>query len=329
LFQTLTCTRCGAEHDPAALQTICTGEACGRPLAARYTVEPLPRPDPGAAAELADTIWRFSELLPVGPETEILTLGEGGTPLLRAPRLGRAVGVERLYIKDEAGNPTGSFKARGMAVAVTKAVELGAEAIAVPTAGNAGSAAAAYAARAGIGCAVVMPADTPPVFKREVVDLGAELVEHDGLIDECGRIVAEQAAARGWFDVSTLKEPYRVEGKKTMGTEIAEQLGWELPDAIVYPTGGGTGLVGMWKAFAELGQLGWIGASRTPPPTPPVCACLVRSPTSGSWPCCGGPRVLRSRCPRTRSAPARASWPPARGSTPAPRVARPGPALVG
>jgi len=262
LFQTLTCTRCGAEHDPAALQTVCVEPGCGRPLAARYAVEPLPRPDRLRSSDAPGSLWRLRELLPVSAETRIITLGEGGTPLLPAPRLGARVGIPSLWIKDEAGNPTGSFKARGMAVAVTKAAELGAEAIAVPTAGNAGSAAAAYAARAGIACVVVMPADTPPVFKREIADLGATVIEHPGLIDDCGRVVAERAAAEGWFDVSTLKEPYRVEGKKTLGTEIAEQLDWTLPDAIVYPTGGGTGLIGMWKAFVELGELGWIGAGR-------------------------------------------------------------------
>jgi threonine synthase len=287
LFETLICTRCGAEHEPTELQTTCARGGCGRPLAARYAVEPVPRPASGEREGAAGPLWRLPELMPIGPETDIVTLGEGGTPLLRATRLGQRSGLPDLWIKDESGNPTGSFKARGMAVAVTKAVELGAQAIAVPTAGNAGSAAAAYAARAGIDCVVVMPADTPPVFRREIADLGATLIEHDGLIDECGKIVAERAAAEGWFDVSTLKEPYRVEGKKTLGTEIAEQLGWELPDAIVYPTGGGTGLVGMWKAFNELGGIGWVHQQR--PRMYAVqaagCAPVVRAFDAGAKAC--------------------------------------------
>jgi len=287
LFQTLTCTRCGTEHDPEALQTVCAEEGCGRPLAARYALEPIQRPDPLVRDDAPGPMWRLHELLPLGPETEIITLGEGGTPLLPAPRLGERAGVPAIWIKDEAGNPTGSFKARGMAAAVTKAVELGAEAIAVPTAGNAGSAAAAYAARAGIECVVVMPADTPPVFKREIADLGATVIEHPGLIDDCGRIVGQRAKAEGWFDVSTLKEPYRVEGKKTLGTEIAEQLGWTLPDAIVYPTGGGTGLIGMWKAFVELAELGWIGDERPRmyAVQPAGCAPVVRAFESGAKRC--------------------------------------------
>jgi threonine synthase len=200
--------------------------------------------------------------MPLSDKTEIISLGEGGTPLFRAPRLGEQAGLENLWIKDESTNPTDSFKARGLSAAVTKALEIGATTIAIPTAGNAGSAAAAYAARAGLECVVVMPADTTPIFKKEVQAFGARLIECDGLIDECAKIVAKGKQTDGWYDVSTLKEPYRVEGKKTMGIEIAEQMGWKLPDVVVYPTGGGTGLLGMWKAWSELQALGWIDSAR-------------------------------------------------------------------
>jgi len=262
LFETLTCTRCGATHDHTTVQTVCQEPGCGRPLIARYALDELPRPAPGHDGTGAGPLWRFPELMPLTPGTDPVTLGEGGTPLLRARRLAAAAGLEELWLKDESGNPTGSFKARGLALAAIKAKELGAATIALPTAGNAGGAAAAYAARAGMGCAVVMPSDTPRVFKDEVVAFGGTLIEHEGLIDDCGKIVAERVAAEGWYDVSTLKEPYRVEGKKTMGIEIAEQLGWSLPDVVIYPTGGGTGLVGMWKAWAELEAVGWLGPAR-------------------------------------------------------------------
>lgn len=208
------------------------------------------------------TIWRWHELMPVEDPRNIVSLGEGGTPLLKAERLGSAAGFSDLWIKDEGNNPTGSFKARGLSAAVSKAKELGVRTIALPTAGNAGGAAAAYAARAGIDCHVFMPEDTPSLFRVECERYGARVTLVPGLIDACGKIVAENAAREGWHDVSTLKEPYRVEGKKTMGYELAEDLGWELPDAIVYPTGGGTGLIGMWKAFAEMEELGWIGSKR-------------------------------------------------------------------
>lgn len=207
-------------------------------------------------------MWRWHELMPVRDPANIVTLGEGDTPLLDAPRLAASAGFARLRIKDEGNNPSGSFKARGLSAAVSKARELGARSIALPTAGNAGGAAAAYAARAGIECHVFMPADTPPVFRVECERYGARVTLVDGLIDACGRLVAERASREGWHDVSTLKEPYRVEGKKTMGYEIAEQFGWELPDAILYPTGGGTGLIGMWKAFDEMEEMGWIRGRR-------------------------------------------------------------------
>jgi threonine synthase len=207
-------------------------------------------------------MWRWQELLPVRDAANIITLGEGNMPLLPAPRLGAATGLPDLWIKEEGLNPTASFKARGLSAAVSRARELGARAIALPSAGNAASAAAAYAARAGLPCWVFMPEDTPATNKVEVLQYGAHLILVRGLIDDCGRIVRSQAEKRGWFDVSTLKEPYRAEGKKTMGLELAEQFDWILPDAILYPTGGGTGIVGMWKAFAELEEMGWIGTKR-------------------------------------------------------------------
>lgn len=201
-------------------------------------------------------------MMPIEDPANIVSLGEGGTPLLRADRLGAAAGFSDLWIKDEGNNPTGSFKARGLSAAVSKAKELGYAKIALPTAGNAGGAAAAYAAKAGMECHVFMPEDTPPVFRVECERYGAKVTLVPGLIDACGKIVAERAPREGWHDVSTLKEPYRVEGKKTMGYELAESFGWELPDAILYPTGGGTGLIGMWKAFEEMEELGWVGKKR-------------------------------------------------------------------
>jgi threonine synthase len=257
----LECAWCQAQYPSDRLLNVCP--ACGRPLLARY--------DMAAAREgfrremLAarpPTLWRYAELLPVVDPAYRFTLGEGFTPLLPLPRLGAALGLTQLYGKDEGLNPTASFKARGLCLAVARAAELGARALAIPTAGNAGSAMAAYAARAGLPATVYAPRDVPPVFVAEMRALGAEVFLVDGLITDCARYVQEGVAAGRWFDVSTLKEPYRVEGKKTMGYELAEQFGWSLPDVIVYPTGGGTGIVGMWKAFDELEQLGWIGPAR-------------------------------------------------------------------
>jgi threonine synthase len=201
-------------------------------------------------------------MMPVEDPANVVSLGEGGTPLLQADRLGSLAGFTRLWIKDEGGNPTGSFKARGLSAAISRAKELGVARVALPTAGNAGGAAAAYAAKAGMECHVFMPRDTPRVFQIECERYGARVMLVDGLIDACGRLVAERAAREGWHDVSTLKEPFRVEGKKTMGYELAEELGWTLPDAVLYPTGGGTGLIGMWKAFEEMEELGWIDSRR-------------------------------------------------------------------
>lgn len=235
----------------------------GRPLLARYDL------DRARARVTTDTmrtrrggLWRWSELLPVQRWESVVTLGEGGTPLLRAPRVGRELGTRDLRVKAESLNPTGSFKARGMAVAVSRAAELGAAELVAPSAGNAGGALAAYAAAAGVRATVIMPDDAPRSAKVETALAGARLILIEGLISDCGRcasIVAERTAA---FDLSTMKEPYRVEGKKTMGFELAEDLGWRLPDAIVYPTGGGTGLIGVWKAFAELERIGLIGPTR-------------------------------------------------------------------
>ena len=207
-------------------------------------------------------MWRYRNMLPVRDSANIVTLGEGFTPTLHAARLGELLGLPRLYIKDESLNPTQSFKARGMSTAVSMAKELGARRVAVPSAGNAGGALAAYAARAGLEAHVFMPGDTPRANVVECIRLGASVTLVDGLITDCAAEVARRKDEMGWFDVSTLKEPYRVEGKKTLGYELAEFFGWKLPDVIVYPTGGGTGLIGMWKAFDEMEQMGWIGSAR-------------------------------------------------------------------
>ena len=257
----LECTRTGERIDSEALHTI---SPAGAPLYARYDIDRVSSAwSKVALAGREPTLWRYAEMLPVRAADRALSLGEGFTPLCAAPGLASALGLDaEIIIKDEGQNPTASFKARGLAVAVSRAAELGATAIALPSAGNAGSAAAAYAAAAGLECHVVMPADTPGAIVAECRALGADVELIEGLITDCGARVRLGTAAHGWFDVSTLKEPYRVEGKKTMGYELAEQLDWTLPDAIVHPTGGGTGLVGMWKAFDELEALGWIGPER-------------------------------------------------------------------
>ena len=255
----LSCTKCARKYDAGRLLNVCPEPACGGSLFAEYDLPKLERDE---TAGRDRTIWRWHELMPARREEDLVTLGEGGTPLLHAARLGARLGMWNVWIKEEAGNPTGSFKARGLGAAVTMAKALGAKALALPTAGNAGGAAAAYAAKAGLPCHVFMPTDTPKVFRIECEAYGAMVTLVDGLIDQCGKLVAEQAEKTGWFDVSTLKEPYRVEGKKTMGYELAEQMGWTLPEVIIYPTGGGTGLIGMWKAFDEMERLGWIGSKR-------------------------------------------------------------------
>ncbi|HEX2035337.1 MAG TPA: threonine synthase [Chloroflexota bacterium] len=257
----LQCTACGREEDAERLQTVCP--ACGKVLYARYDLDAVRQALPRQAlGERQATMWRYHELLPVRDPAAVISLGEGMTPLLPARRLAQALGCSQLFIKEEGLNPTGSFKARGQAAAVSRAVELGATALAIPSAGNAGGALAAYAARAGVPAYVFMPLDAPQVNKAECALYGARLYLVQGLISDCGRLVRQGAATRGWFDVSTLREPYRQEGKKTMGYELAEQFGWTLPDAILYPTGGGTGIVGMWKAFEEMERLGWIDARR-------------------------------------------------------------------
>ncbi len=236
----------------------------GRPLWVRYDLEAI-----GAAVEReqlrqrAPSLWRYRELLPAG-DAEIVSLGEGATPLLPCPRLGAALGLQNVLIKDESQLPTGSFKSRGQAVAITMARHFGVRRVAIPSAGNAGGAAAAYAARAGLEAYIFMPQDTPVINQYECRLAGAKAFLVDGLINDCGRLVQEGKEHAGWFDLSTMKEPYRIEGKKTMGLELAEQLDWRLPDVILYPTGGGTGLVGMWKAFAELEALGWLREVKRP-----------------------------------------------------------------
>jgi len=258
-FAHLTCTKCGRLYERDRRFGVCPAEGCGGPLFARYHDRALDR---DAAPDRPRTIWRWREMMPVEEAGHVVSLGEGGTPLLPARRLGAREGFSDLWIKDESGNPTGSFKARGLSAAVSKAKELGFARIALPSAGNAGGAAAAYAARAGMECDVFLPDDTPELFRIECERYGARVTLVPGLIDACGKLVAEGAAQGKWHDVSTLKEPYRVEGKKTMGYELAEDFGWELPDALIYPTGGGTGLIGMWKAFSEMERLGWIGPKR-------------------------------------------------------------------
>src|SRR5213080_4136138 len=260
----LECSACGKKYDPATEQHLCT---CGRPLLARYDLM-------GAKATLTlenlktrpRTLWRYAEVLPNDPP---VSLGEGMTPLVHTKRLCASIsircpsgGLENLYVKDEGLNPTGSFKARGMTAAVSRAKQLGATALAAPTAGNAGGALAAYAAAAGIPAVIVMPKDSPSANVLECQAFGAEVVKLDGLISDCGKYVAEHKDSEGWYDVSTLKEPYRIEGKKTMGYELWEQFGGKLPDVIIYPTGGGVGLIGMCKAFDEMQEMGWIGTER-------------------------------------------------------------------
>jgi len=237
----------------------------GRPLWVRYDLEAIAGSmSKEEVAQRDPTMWRYRELLPVADTSKIASLGEGMTPLLRCDRLGEALGLKNLFIKDESQLPTGSFKSRGLAMAISRANELGITSVAIPTAGNAGGAMAAYAARVGLDAYVFMPADTPIVNQYEAAYYGAQAFLVDGLITDCGAIVREGTPHMGWFDVSTLKEPYRIEGKKTMGLELAEQFDWSLPDVILYPTGGGTGLIGMWKAFAELGEIGWLANSQRP-----------------------------------------------------------------
>ena len=257
----LECTACAERYDWKALHNLCP--ACQKPLFPRYDLLAAGRTMTRAAlATREKSLWRYREVLPLPADVPPVTFGEGGTPLLDAPRFGRALGLTSLWVKDEAQNPTQSFKARGMTTAVSMAKYLGAKKLAVPSAGNAGGALAAYAARAGLEAHIFMPRDTPRANVIECREVGAHVTLVDGLITDCGAAIAKRKDAEGWFDVSTLKEPYRVEGKKTLGYELAEQSNWELPDVVLYPTGGGTGLIGMWKAFEEMETLGWIGPKR-------------------------------------------------------------------
>ena len=256
----LECTACGLRHDWSRLQNLCT--ACSKPLFAVYDLAAVGKLDcfkQSSLREREKSLWRYRELLPLPQDAEPISLGEGGTPLLRAKALSDDVD---LWIKDESLNPTQSFKARGMSVAISMAKFLGAKKLAVPSAGNAGGALAAYAARAGLEAHIFMPRDTPRANIIECREVGAHVTLIDGLITDCGAEIARRKEKEGWFDLSTLKEPYRIEGKKTLGYEIAEQLDWKLPDVILYPTGGGTGLIGMWKAFDEMEKLGWIDNKR-------------------------------------------------------------------
>jgi threonine synthase len=254
----LECALCGKELEANRLWNLCP--ACDKPLLAHYDLEEASHAlTREAIASRGANLWRYRELLPVRDDRHVFSLGEGFTPLVRAIRLGESVGFGNLFIKDEGLNPTASFKARGLCVAISRAHELGVEAVSIPSAGNAAGAMSAYAGLAGMEAYAFMPRDVPPVFVAECRTLGAEVTLVDGLITDCGRLAAKTARQSGRFDLSTLKEPYRLEGKKTMGYELAEQMGWSLPDVIIYPTGGGTGLIGMWKAFEEMKRLGWIG----------------------------------------------------------------------
>ena len=278
----LECGLCGLRHEARRLLNLCT--QCARPLLVRYDLAQAARTltKESLSGRRAD-LWRYREVLPVDNDQNIVSLGEGWTPLIHAERLGKQIGAPELYIKDESQNPTQSFKARGMAAAVSMAKELGAQKLAVPSAGNAAGALAAYAAKAGLEAFIFMPKDTPRANVIECEQTGAHVTLMDGLITDCGAEIARRKEAEGWFDVSTLKEPYRVEGKKTLGYELAEQLNWELPDVIIYPTGGGTGLIGMWKAFDEMEQMGWIGSKRPRMVTVQAagCAPIVRAFETG------------------------------------------------
>ncbi|MCK5429468.1 MAG: threonine synthase [Anaerolineales bacterium] len=259
----LKCTECSHSFDPNLVQTFCP--ECQSPLLAHYDLEGARQSlDREQMRQRPAGMWRWRELLPVHDPENMLSLGEGDTPLLHVRNLGDELGLSQLYVKDESVNPTGTFKARGLAAAVSKAKELGIQKVIIPTAGNAGGAMAAYAARGGLEACIFMPHDTPLANIEESRITGAEVIMVNGLISDAAAMAEEKAQAEGWFSVSTFKEPYRTEGKKVMGYELAEQFSWELPEVIIYPTGGGTGLVGMWKAFAELEKLGWLEGNNRP-----------------------------------------------------------------
>ena len=344
----LDCGRCGSRCDAAVVQGTC---ACGSPLLARYDLDRVAsQVSPADFAARPPDLWRYHELLPVTEPGQIVSLGEGMTPLLAMPRLGRALGVPRLLMKDEGLIPTGTFKARGAAVGVSRAAALGVTGVAMPTNGNAGAAWATYAARAGLRSLIVMPVDAPVITRAECAAAGAELYLVDGLIGDAGKLVAAALPGRaGYQDVSTLKEPYRLEGKKTMGLEIAEQLGWRLPDVIVYPTGGGVGIIGIYKALLELRRLGWVSSDlpRLVAVQATGCAPIVkafaagarrasRGPTQGPWlsasPCrrrsviswcsmpCTRPAARPSRSRTRRCSPTSARWRGLRAASSARRV---------
>jgi len=280
----LKCSGCEKEYSHNEIHTFCP--ACQSPLLTIYDLEKVRQNvDRDEISHRSKGMWRWAELLPLlNPENQVF-LGEGDTPLLSLPHLESKLGLSNLYVKDESSNPTGSFKARGLSAAISKAKELGVEKVIIPTAGNAGGAMAAYAARAGLRAHIFMPKDTPYANIEESRMTGAEVILVDGLISDAAGMAGEKARAEGWFDVSTFKEPYRVEGKKVMGYELAEAFGWELPDVIIYPTGGGTGLVGMWKAFAELEALGWLKNTKRPRMVSVQangCAPVVRAFESGA-----------------------------------------------
>ena len=280
-FSHLECSECRQTFSKTDLHSYC--KSCNRPLLARYDV-PKTGFDKAVLPSRPATMWRYREMLPVENPENIVTLGEGFTPLLPVRRLAARLGLSQLFVKDESGNPTASFKARGLSAAISKAKEYGVASVAVPTAGNAGSATSAYAAQAGMSAQVFMPRATPSVFRADCTFFGATVTLVDGSIRDCGKLLAAQNVDNQWFDVSTLKEPYRLEGKKTMGYELAEQLNWQLPDVVIYPAGGGTGLIGIWKAFQEMLELGWIDHI----PTRMVCvqsagcAPIVEAFTAGS-----------------------------------------------
>jgi len=258
----LECPRCGLQYSSDELHNLCS---CGSPLFARYDLDAMSKViSPDDLGYRVHSLWRFKELLPVKRPENIISLSEGFTPVIQSQRIGPDIGLESLHFKDESNNPTGSFKARGLCLAVSKARELGVREICLPTAGNAGGAAAAYAARAGMKCHVFMPSDTPSLFSEECRAFGADVRMVDGFITDAARQMQEPMREHSWFDVSTLKEPYRVEGKKTILLEIAQQMNWHLPDVILFPTGGGTGIVGAWKACQELKQLGWVKRFKMP-----------------------------------------------------------------
>jgi threonine synthase len=257
----LQCSKCGERYDADQVQTVC--KKCGKPLFARYDLEKAKETiNKRELVGRVSSMWRYREILPVRRSENVVTLGEGWTPLTTTHRLGESLGLKSLLVKDEGIIPTGSFKARGLSAAISKAKELGVKRVALPSAGNAAGAIAAYGARAGLEVYVFMPDDAPKVNAVESDVVGSKVVFVKGLISDAGKLVKDGAQEMGWFSVATLGEPYRVEGKKTMGLEVAEQLDWKLPDVIIYPTGGGTGIIGMWKVFDELEQMGWIGRER-------------------------------------------------------------------